>query len=105
MSSDQTGSPADSEAPKFQADNQLRAFRQEAQLSWQDFNTFWMNICNYLNSPAYDLLLDVGRANEVEYSQKLCDITIDLLSAGLFGSGRHGTWRYGQYSNEPDLLP
>lgn len=82
----------------------MRAFRKEAQLSWPDFNHLWMDLCNFLNSPAYDVLLDVAKVREDEYSRKLQAITSDILSSGVFGSHRPGTWTYGRYEDEPDLL-
>lgn len=56
---------------KVQADSFLRAFRQEAQLSFHYFNRLWMQRCNYLNSPSNDILLDMLLAPEDIYCRKL----------------------------------
>lgn len=89
--------------PKIKADQQLRAFRQEAQLSWLDFNFLWAELCHYLNSPANDILLNIELIGTSDYDQTLSTITGDLLASGVFGSKRPGTWRYGLYQNEEDM--
>lgn len=89
--------------PKIKADDKLRAFRQEVQLSWQDFNHLWFQICDSVNSPAFDIMLDIKMAGKPEYERKLWEITIDLLSSGVFGRDRPGRWKYGRYEDEQDV--
>lgn len=90
----------DNDAPKIKADDKLRAFRLEAQLSWRDFNNLWRTICEYLNSPANDILLEPTLAGSTQYDRKLWELTTDLLDSGLFRSELPGTWTYGRYDNE-----
>lgn len=89
--------------PKIKADQQLRDFRQEAQLSWDAFNSLWTELCHYLNSPANDILLNNELVGTSGYDRVLWTITSDILVSGVFGDDRRGTWRYGKYENEEDI--
>lgn len=93
---------ADAEdVPKMKADQELRAFRHEAELCWQDFNRLWMQICNHVNSPAHDVLLSIT-ATGPEYEHSMEVIITDVLAGGTFGVDRPGIWKYGRHESEPD---
>lgn len=82
---------------KVKADEKLRAFRQEGQRSWSDFNSVCCDLCNYMNCPANDVLLDTRAIGTSEYDRRLWLLTGDLLEGGVFGRDRPGVWKYGRY--------
>lgn len=90
--------------PRIVANDCMRAFRREAELSWANFNRLWMDVCQFLNSPANDTLLDVNKAGQPEYDRQMNEITYDILCSGIFEPKWMGTWTYGRYENEPDLI-
>lgn len=102
MTSTQT--PTAISAPNIVADHRMRAFRQEAGLSWPDFNSLWADICQFVNSPAYDTLLDISKASQQEYQRQMKVIASDILRSSIFHPTRMGTWAYTRYDNEPDLI-
>ncbi|KAL0631762.1 hypothetical protein Q9L58_009370 [Maublancomyces gigas] len=90
--------------PQIQAQAALCAFRQESELSWPAINRLWMDVCNILNSPSHDILLDANRSHELEYHEKLAELTRDVLTSGVFGPDTQGRWRYGRHTDEPDQI-
>lgn len=94
--------PPSDVAPHLKAHATLRAFREESQLSWRSLNRIWMDISHILNSPAFDILLDVSRSHEPKYRDQLAELTRDVLATGVFRPETQGTWRYGRHDEEED---
>lgn len=89
-----------SDLPNVIANNELRAFRAQGNLSWKDFNALWWHICNFINAPRNDILLDTSSAGETEYEWKIIDIMRDVLVAGLFAPRSRNSWRFNSVAGQ-----
>lgn len=61
-----------------------------------------MDICQILNSPSYDVLLDGARSATPTYIAKLAELTCHILESGVFGPQTGGRWHYGRHVEEMD---
>lgn len=57
-----------------------------------------------MNSAAIDILLDIGMVGTSGYDRNLWQLTSDLLTSGVFGYERPGTWSYGRHEEEEENL-
>lgn len=91
------------DVPRIRADKQLKEFRQEANLSWESFNTLWLDVCQFVYSPANHMLLDQSDKRHPINTELLKEITDEIMAAGFFKPEARATWVFGVYSPEPDL--
>lgn len=71
-------------------------------MSWPAFNRLWMDICNILNSPSYNVLLVGHCSHEPEYLAKPADLTREILASGVFGPLTQGRSWHGRHEPERD---
>lgn len=86
------------EVPRIRADKQLKEFRREANLSWENFNTLWLQVCQVVYSPSHDILR--------RHTDTTDPIYIDLFNAirlaGYFSVEARAAWVLGLYTPEPN---
>lgn len=61
-----------------------------------------MDICQILNSPSYDVLLDHASSATPNYIAKLAELTCHIVGSGVFGPHTDGRWHYGRHAEEED---
>ncbi|KAL0631144.1 hypothetical protein Q9L58_009997 [Maublancomyces gigas] len=71
-------------------------------MSWSSFNQLWMDICHILNSPSYDILLDISNSHTPNYIAKLNELTLHVLASAAFGPQTDGRWHYGRHEEEDE---
>lgn len=86
------------EVPRIRADKQLKEFRREANLSWESFNTLWLQVCQFVYSPSHDILLGYTNTSNPNY----LDLINAIKLAGYFNLEARAAWVLGIYTLELD---
>lgn len=69
-------------------------------MSWDSFNRPWTDMCHILNSPSYNVLLDLTNFGTLDYIAKPADLTCIILRSGVFGLQSDGRWHYGRHAED-----
>ncbi|KAL0631239.1 hypothetical protein Q9L58_009893 [Maublancomyces gigas] len=86
------------EVPRIRADKQLKEFRREANLSWESFNTLWLQVCQVVYSPSHDILQRHTDTSDPIY----IDLFNAIRLAGYFSVESRAAWVLGIYTRDPD---
>lgn len=73
-------------------------------MSWILFNQLWMDVCHIVNSPSFDILLDITSSQTPNYVAKLAELTHHVMASGVFGPNTLGRWHHGRHGEEEDRV-
>lgn len=84
---------SDHTKPYIDANPILRRFRQDGNFSWKQFNELWRLICDYVNSPSNDILMQTTPTDQGKYDAIIQEMVDDAIEIGIFGSHTRGILR------------
>lgn len=83
---------------KMQANESLKNFRLESNLSWRRFSELYTEICAFVAAPSSDALF--GGRDAREYKFEIRGLIDELLHNGHFAPGTGAKWIFGRHKDE-----
>lgn len=83
---------------KMQANESLKDFRLESNLSWRRFNELYTEICAFVAAPNSDALFSGHDSRE--FKSEIRGLIDELLHNGHFAPGTGAKWIFGKHRNE-----